>query len=284
MTSPNATATVPAAAVTVIEPVHRWVPLNLHEVWEFRDLLFFLIQREIKSRYRQMALGPLWIVLQPLLNMVIFTILFGKMAQFPSDGIPYPLFSYSALLPWTFFVTATTLSSNSLLNYKNIIAKVYFPRLIVPLAGLVVAFVDLMVSMIVLFGMMLFYGFHPGWEMLTLVLPITVAAAAALAIGLWTACWVVHFRDVATILSFLLRALMYASPVVYALSLVPEKWLTLYRLNPLTNVIEAFRWALLGKGVAPDVLFVISALVIIPFLITGAYYFRRTERNIVDVV
>jgi lipopolysaccharide transport system permease protein len=269
--------------VTVIEPVHRWVPLNLHEIFEFRDLLRFLIQREIKSRYRQMALGPLWIVLAPILNMVIFTIIFGKVAQLPSDGIPYPLFSYAALLPWTFFSTAATTAANSLQSYKNIISKVYFPRLVVPLAGIISALVDFGCSFLVLLGMMAWYGFWPSWGLLIIPLLLVVTAAAGLAVGLWFATWIVHFRDVGTILNFGLRAFMYAAPVVYAMSIVPERWLFWYRLNPIANVIDSFRWALLGKGTAPDVLFAASVLIIVPFLISGAYYFRRTERNIVDI-
>ena len=280
--NPQPTA-APPPPVIIIEAVHKWVPLNLYEIWEFRDLLYFLVQREIKSRYRQMALGPLWIVLAPLFNMVIFTVIFGKVAKMPSDGLPYPLFSYAALLPWTLFTTAATNAANSLDIYKSIISKVYFPRLVVPLAGLVSGLVDFLFSFLILLGMMIWYGYWPHWGILILPLYLLITSLVGLAIGLWFATWIVHFRDVAQILNFGLRAIMYASPVVYAISVVPAKWLTLYRLNPMTNVIDGFRWALLGVGTPPDRMLLYSTLIVIPFLVSGAYYFRRTERTIVDI-
>jgi lipopolysaccharide transport system permease protein len=267
----------------VIQPTKGWGRLGLHEVWEYRDLLYFLLWRDIKGRYRQMALGPLWIVLRPLFNMVLFTLIFGKVAKLPSDGIPYPLFTYSALLPWTFFSGAVMGASGSLLGHKDLIAKVYFPRLIVPVVSILSGLVDFTISFIILLGMMVFYGYFPTFAILTIPLYLLVVAATALTVGLWAASWIVHYHDVMEIISYGVRGWMYATPVVYALSIVPERWRTLYRLNPMANVIEGFRWALLGTGESPDALFLLSTLLVIPFLIAGAFYFRRTERTIVDI-
>jgi lipopolysaccharide transport system permease protein len=267
----------------VIQPTKGWGSLALHEIWEYRDLLYFLIWREIKGRYRQMALGPLWIILRPLLNMVVFTLIFGTVAKLPSNGVPYPLFTYSALLPWTFFVGAVTGASNSLLSYKDLMAKVYFPRLLVPIVSVLSSFVDFMISFLILLGMMVGYGYVPTWAIFTVPLYLILAAATALTVGLWSASWIVHYHDVSEVVSYLVRGWMFVTPVVYAISIIPERWLTLYRLNPMTNVIEGFRWALLGTGQPPDLLFFISALLIVPLLIAGAFYFRRTERTIVDI-
>ena len=271
------------APVLMIQPSKGWGRLGLHEVWEYRDLLYFLIWRDLKGRYRQMALGPLWIVLRPLLNMVLFTLIFGKVAKLPSNGIPYPLFTYSALLPWTFFAGAVTGAAGSLLSYKNLIAKVYFPRLIVPVVSVLSGLVDFTISFLILLGMMAGYGYFPTVAILTIPFFLLVAAATALTVGLWAASWIVHYHDVKEVVSYGIRGWMYATPVVYALSIVPERWQTLYRLNPMTNVIEGFRWALLGTGESPDAMFVVSALLVLPLLITGAFYFRRTERTIVDI-
>jgi lipopolysaccharide transport system permease protein len=271
------------APVLVIQPTRGWGRLALREIWEYRDLLYFLFWRELKGRYRQMALGPLWIVLCPLLNMILFTLIFGMVAKLPSNGVPYPLFTYAALLPWTFFVGAVTGSSTSLLSYKDLIAKVYFPRLIVPVVSIFSSLVDFAISFVILLGMMAGYGYFPTWAIVTIPLYLLVAAVTALTVGLWSASWIVHYHDVNEVVSYLVRGWMCVTPVVYAMSIIPGKWLTLYRLNPMTNVIEGFRWALLGVGQPPDFLFVMSALFVVPLLITGAFYFRRTERTIVDI-
>jgi len=260
-----------------------WVPLGLSEIWDFRELVFFFLWRDVKGRYRQMALGPLWVILHPLMNMVLFTLIFGMVANLPSDDIPYPLFSYSALLPWTFFSGALLSVSNSLLQYRNLISKVYFPRLIIPLVAVLSGVFDFLVSFVVLMGMAFFYGYYPTWQMLLIPLYLLLAGITALAVGLWLASWVVHFHDIADLLSYAVRAWMFVSPVVYASSLVPERWQTLYHLNPMTNVIEGFRWALLGTGSAPGLMLWISFLIVIPLMVGGAYYYRLTERSIVDV-
>lgn len=276
-------ATVSSESTIIIQPHKTWVPLNLHELWEYRDLIYFLIWRNVKGRYRQMALGPLWIVIQPLMNMVLYTIIFGTVARLPSDGLPYPLFSYAALLPWTFFSGAVNGAANSLLSYQSLITKVYFPRLVVPVVGVLSGLVDFAISFIILLGMMVFYGYSPTWTILTIPLYLLLAAATALAVGLWAASWIVHYRDVSNILGYVMSGWLYATPVVYAISMVPEGWRTLYRLNPMTNVVDGFRWALLGAGQPPDLMFPLSALLVLPVLISGAYYFRRTERTIVDI-
>jgi len=271
------------APVLVIQATKGWGRLALHEVWEYRDLLYFLLWRDVKGRYKQMALGPLWIVLHPLVNMVMFTLIFGLVAKLPSDGVPYPIFTYTALLPWTFFSGAVMAAANSLLSHRHLIAKVYFPRLIVPIVGVISGLIDFSISLLILLGMMVFYGYGLSWRILTIPGFLLIAAMVALAVGLWSASWIVHYHDVNEILGYMVRGWMYVTPVVYAMSIIPERWRTLYRLNPMTNVIEGFRWALLGTGQAPDGLFLISSLCIIPILIAGAFYFRRTERTIVDI-
>ncbi|MCP4398732.1 MAG: ABC transporter permease [bacterium] len=269
--------------VLVIQPTKGWGRLGLHEVWEYRDLLYFMLWRDVKGRYKQMALGPLWIVLRPLFNMVLFTLIFGLVAKLPSDGIPYPIFSYTALLPWTFFSGAVMGSANSLLSHRHLITKVYFPRLIVPVVSVLSGLIDFSISFLILLGMMLFYGYLPGWGIVWLPFYLLFAAVTALTVGLWAATWIVHYHDVGEVLSYLIRGWMYATPVVYAMSIIPERWRAVYRINPMTNVIEGFRWALLGSGHAPDIFLLISAVLVAPFLIAGAFYFRRTERTIVDI-
>jgi lipopolysaccharide transport system permease protein len=269
--------------VVTIEPVKGAVPLNLHELGEYRDLIWFFLSRDIKGRYRQMALGPLWLVMGPILNTILYAVMFGQVAKLPSEGVPSLLFIYSALLPWTFFTAALTAASNSLLGYKDLIAKVYFPRLVIPIVGVLSALVDFLVSFLILIAMMAFYGYWPHVSMLLMPLPLMLAALTGLAIGMWWASWIVHYRDLATILSYIVRVWMFASPVVYATSFVPDKWLFLYRCNPLTSVIECFRWSLLGVGDFSFGMMAGSFVVAIILLIGGAYHFRRTERSIVDI-
>ena len=269
--------------VLIIQPTTGWGRLGLHEVWEYRDLLYFLLWRDVKGRYKQMALGPLWIVLRPLFNMVLFTLIFSLVAKLPSDGVPYPIFSYAALLPWTFFSGALMGSANSLLGHRHLITKVYFPRLIVPVVSVLSGLIDFSISFVILLGMLFFYGYAPGWGIVWLPAYLLLAAATALTVGLWAATWIVHYHDIGEVLSYLIRGWMYATPVVYAMSIIPERWQAVYRLNPMTNVIEGFRWALLGSGHAPDKFLFISAALVLPFLIAGAFYFRRTERTIVDI-
>ena len=274
---------------TTIQPARGWSALGLRDVWEYRELLYFMLWREVKGAYRQMALGPLWIVLKPLATMLIFTLVFGKLAKLPSDGVPYPIFSYTALLPWYFFSGALNRSATSLVTNMNLIAKVYFPRLIVPLVASISGLIDFLASFVILVLMILGYrlaGYDLAFSLRLLAIPgfLLLAVATALAVGLWLACLAVKFRDVSIVVGYFTQAWMYLSPVVYPLSLVPERWQTLYRLNPMTGVIEGFRWALLGTGHAPDAVFAISCAVVAVLLVAGAYYFRRTERTIVDLL
>ena len=270
-------------SITKIRP-HGWrVPLDLHEVWGYRELLIFLIWRDIKGRYKQTAFGPLWLLGAPLVNMVLLTIIFGRVAKLPSDGIPYPLFSYSALLPWGFFAASLSGTAGSLMVNRDLLAKVYFPRLIIPLHAILTALFNFAVSFLILLGMMVYYGYYPSSSMLLIPIYLILAASTGMAVGLWWASWIVHFHDLNNILQYVIKAWMYASPVVYASSLVPEQWLLLYRLNPMTNVIEGIRWSLLGVGRGPDIMLLWSSLLVLPVFVGGLYHFRRTERNIVDI-
>ncbi len=268
----------------VIQPTQGWSSLALPEVWRYRDLLWFLTWRNIKGRYRQMAFGPLWIILQPLVNMVIFTIIFGQLAKLPSDGLPYPIFTYTALLPWSYFSGAAKGSVGSLVSQMGVISKVYFPRLVIPISGILSGLIDLAISFVILLGMMLFYGFVPGWATLALPLYLLLAMAVALGVGLWSATLTVRFRDVQILVTHGLRIWMYATPVAYTASLIPDRWQWLYRLNPMYWVIEGFRWSLLGAGQPPQWLMLIPVALVLLLLISGAFVFRRTERTIVDLL
>ena len=268
---------------TVIQASHSWRDLGLREVWEYRELLYFLIWREVKARYRQMALGPLWIVLKPVIGMVVCTVIFGKLAKLPTDDLPKPIFYYTGLLPWYLFAGSTNQAATSLVSNMRLISRVYFPRLIIPLVGSVSGLVDFAVSFIVLIGLMAYYGIVPSIAVLTLPLLLLLAVAAALAVGLWLACVAVKFRDVGFAVGFMTQLWMYVT-VIYPSSGVPENWRFVYRLNPMLGVVEGFRWALLGRGQPPDAVVALSAAIVLFFLVTGAYYFRRTERTIVDLL
>ena len=278
-------STAPQSPPTVvIQPTRGWASLGLADVWEYRELLYFLLWREVKGRYRQMAFGPLWIIIAPLIQMVIFSFVFGTLARLPSEGVPYPIFTYVALLPWQFFANAARNSAGSLLSQQHVIAKVYFPRLVIPLSTVLSAFVDFLASFVVLIGMMLVYRIPPSWAVLTLPLFVLLAGATALAVGLWLAGLSVKYHDVSIAVGFGITIWQYLTPVAYSATLVPEAWRWLYRLNPLYAVVEGFRWALLGTGSPPDWSLVISVGFVTVLLVTGAFYFRRTERTIVDVL
>lgn len=274
----------PGFPTVTIEATRGWGKLGLREVWDYRELLYFLLWREVKGRYRQMAFGPLWIIIQPLVNMVIFSLIFGNLAKLPSEGIPYPIFTYVALLPWQFFANGTRNSAQSLLNQQSVIAKVYFPRLVIPISSVLSAFVDFMASFVVLIGMLIFYRVTPGWAMLTLPLFLLLAAATALGIGLWLAGLAVKYHDVSIAVGFAITVWQYLTPVAYSTSLIPGRWQWLYRLNPMAGVVDGFRWALLGAGHSPDWTLVVSSVLALAALVTGTFYFRRTERTIVDVI
>jgi len=270
--------------VTVIEPSRGWLSLNLRDLWEYRDLLFFLAWRDISVRYKQTVLGAAWAVIQPFFSMVVFSLFFGRLAKIPSEGVPYPIFSYAALLPWHYFATAMTSSSDSLIGSQNLLTKVYFPRLVIPLASVIPAMVDFAVAFVVLLGMMLFYHIAPTWNIVWLPAFLLLALVTALGVGLWLSAMNVKYRDIRYAVPFLVQFWMFASPVTYPSSLVPETWRALYGLNPLAGVIEGFRWALLGTQTAPGPMTAVSALAALLLLLSGAFYFRRMEKTFADVV
>jgi lipopolysaccharide transport system permease protein len=273
-----------APSVLVLEPAKGFVRLNLREVWAYRELLYFLIWRDVKVRYKQTVLGAAWAILQPVMAMVVFSVFFGRFAKMPSDGIPYPVFAFAALLPWQLFAYALSESSNSLVASQNLITKVYFPRLVVPLAGVLAGLVDFAIAFVVLLGLMLYYGITPGSAIVWLPLFILFAIVTALAAGLWLSSLNVKYRDVRYTIPFLTQIWMFATPVAYPSSLVPEQWRPLVGLNPMAGVVEAFRWALLGTASAPGPLLAVSVVVVIVMLIGGLTYFRQTERTFADLV
>jgi lipopolysaccharide transport system permease protein len=272
------------AASTVIQPGRGLFDLDLGAVWEYRELLYFLAWRDVKVRYKQAAMGVAWVVLQPLLTMMIFTVIFSHLARIPSDDLPYPLFAFAALLPWTYFNQALTRGGGGLVSNANLITKVYFPRLIVPLSAAAAPLVDFLPSLAILLGLMAWYGAAPTWGVLALPLFMLHALATALAVALLLSPLHAQYRDVGHIIPFLAQFWMYASPVIYPVSLVPEQWRLLYSLNPMVGVIEGFRWALLGKA-SPDFgVMGVSAVVVLVLLAVGLVSFRRAERTLVDVV
>jgi lipopolysaccharide transport system permease protein len=271
------------SGVIEINAVKGWVPLNLIEIWHYRDLLFFFLWRDLKGRYRQMALGPLWIIIGPVVNMLLFTVIFGKLAGLGPEGVPYPLFNYSALLVWGLFSGVAQSSASSLLDSRYLISKVYFPRLVMPLVGILTTLVNFFVSLLVLVALMVYYGRVPGSEVAMLPVFILLAVVCGLAVGLWWASWIVHYRDLQMVLDYLMKAWMYACPVVYVGTIIPSKWQFLYHLNPMVDIVEGMRWSLLGMDKPQWSLVLLSFAVMIPLLIGGLYYFRKTERNIVDI-
>jgi len=270
--------------VTIIEPSRGWLSLNLRELWEYRDLLFFLAWRDISVRYKQTVLGAAWAIIQPFFSMVVFSLFFGRLAKIPSEGVPYPIFSYAALLPWHYFATAMASSSDSLIGSQNLLTKVYFPRLVIPLASVIPAMVDFAIAFVVLLGMMLFYRIVPTWNIVWLPAFLLLALVTALGVGLWLSAMNVKYRDIRYAVPFLVQFWMFASPVTYPSSLVPETWRALYGLNPMAGVIEGFRWALLGTQTAPGPMTAVSALAALLLLLSGAFYFRRMEKTFADVV
>ncbi len=268
-----------------IEPSRGWAPLHLRALWAYRELLVFLSWRDVKVRYKQAALGLAWAVLQPLLTVAIFSVIFGRLARLPSDNIPYPVFSFVALLPWQLFAGALTRAGNSLVSNAALLTKVYFPRLIIPLSAVVVGLIDFAVSFVIALGLMAAYGIWPTWRIIWVLPLLLLALLTALAVGLWLAALNVQYRDVQQSIPFLVQAWMYASPVAYSIDVIPAHgvWRIIYGLNPLTGVIQGFRWALLG-GNPPDLIMLVSVVVVILLLISGLYYFRRMERTFADTV
>jgi len=267
-----------------ISPPSRWTSLEFRELWEYRELLYFLIWRDVKVRYKQTALGAAWAVIQPFFMMVVFSLFFGRLAKVPSDGIPYPVFTFCALLPWQLFANALTESSNSLVGNQNLITKVYFPRLVVPISAVLGGLVDFVIAFVILLGMMLYYGIVPGWAIVTLPGFILLAVLTALGVGLWLSALNVQYRDVRYTIGFLVQLWLFLTPVAYPSSIVPEKWRPLYGLNPVAGVVEGFRWALLGKSQPPGAMLWVSVAVVIVILFGGLYYFRRMEQQFADIV
>ncbi|MBN2304982.1 MAG: ABC transporter permease [Anaerolineae bacterium] len=269
---------------TRLEPSRGWVSLQLQEVWAYRELLYFLTWRDVKVRYKQTILGAAWAIIQPFFTMVVFSIFFGRLAQIPSDGIPYPIFSYAALVPWTFFANGLTQSSNSLVMSSNLIKKIYFPRLVIPMSGVISGIVDFMLAFVVLFGMMLVYGIFPTVNIVFLPLFLLLAFVTALGVGLWLSAMNVQFRDVRYTIPFLTQFWLFATPIAYPSTLLDQPWRTLYGINPMTGVVEGFRWALLGTDTAPGPIIIVSTLTSLLLLLSGAFYFRRMEKTFADVV
>ncbi|MGE5305782.1 MAG: ABC transporter permease [Alphaproteobacteria bacterium] len=268
----------------VIEPRRRLFDLDLKAIWEYRELLYFLVWRDLKVRYRQTIIGIGWVVLQPLMTMVVFTAVFGNFAKVPSDGVPYPVFAYSALLPWNLFASSLTRGSDSIVGNSQLISKIYFPRLLLPLSGVLSPIVDFAISFVIFIAMMIWFHTLPTWGALALPMLLALVVLTALAIGLWLSALNVRYRDVGHAIPFLVQLWLFASPVAYPVSLVPEKWRFLYSLNPMAGVIEGFRWALLGKQ-SPDFgVIIISSLMVLALLIPGVVFFKHTERTFADVV
>jgi lipopolysaccharide transport system permease protein len=279
------TDTVPSDFhVIVVKPSKGWISLKLKELWEYRELLYFMAWRDIKVRYKQTVLGAAWAIIQPFFTMVIFSIFFGRLAKVPSDGLPYPIFAYAALVPWTFFANGLNQASNSLVGSANLIKKVYFPRLVVPISSVISGVVDFVLAFAVLLGMMLFYGFAPTVNILWLPLFILLIFVTALGVGFWLSALNVQFRDVRYTVPFLTQFWLFATPIAYPSSLLSEPWRTLYGINPMVGVVEGFRWALLGTDTAPGAIILVSSLVAFALLVGGAFYFRRLERSFADVV
>lgn len=258
--------------------------LDLNAVWEYRELLYFLVWRDVKVRYKQTVIGAGWAILQPLVTMVIFTIVFGHFAKIPSDGVPYPVFAYAALLPWTYFAQALGRSGISLVGNANLITKVYFPRLLLPVAAAVAPLVDFLFSFFILLSLIGWFGMTPTWGMLALPLFLLLAFITALAVSLWLAPLNVRYRDVGHAIPFLIQLWMYASPVMYPVSLVPEQWRLLYSINPMVGVIEGFRWALLGKEYPDFTAMAMSVVMVLILLLSGIAYFKKMETTFADVV
>lgn len=267
-----------------IQPSRGWVSLRLNELWEYRELLYFLTWRDIKVRYKQTALGAAWAIIQPLFTMLVFSLFFGRLAKVPSDGIPYPIFCYAALVPWTFFANGLTQSSNSLVGSSNLITKVYFPRLTIPMATVLSGVVDFFLAFGILLVMMVYYGVPITLKILWFPVFLTLAMVTSLGVGLWLSALNVQYRDVRYVVPFITQFWMLATPIAYPTSLLNPAWQTVYGLNPMAGVVEGFRWALLGSPISVRPLLMVSSLAALLILIGGAFYFRRMEKTFADVV
>jgi len=272
------------ALVRTIRPHRKVFTLGLRELWRHRELFFFFAWRDIKVRYKQTVIGALWVIIQPLFTMVVFSLIFGNLAKIPSDGVPYPIFSYCGLLPWGLFSRGISQAANSLVANQQLITKIYFPRLLLPLSSVMTGLVDFAVAFVVLIGMMLFFGISPTWNVIWIPAFLLVTVMTALGVGLWLSALNVRYRDVRYVLAFLTSLWLYATPVIYPTSLLGGRLAFLLELNPMSGVVEGFRWALLGTGVAPGRMFLISSLASLLLLVTGRLYFARLERTFADVI
>lgn len=282
---PEAKTAMSAPPVLILEPSHGWVSLELRELWRYRELLFFLTWRDVKIRYKQTVVGAAWAIIQPFMTMVVFSIFFGGLAQISSEGVPYPVWSFAALVPWMFFVNGLTQASNSLVGNSNIIKKVYFPRLVVPISGVFSGIIDFLLAFVVLIGMMLVYGIVPTSNVIWLPFFLLLVVVTALGTGLWLSAMNVQFRDVRFVVPFLTQFWLFATPIAYPSGLIRNDLVrALYGLNPMAGVVEGFRWALLGLNSQPGPILLVSSLMSVLILISGAYYFRRMEKSFADVV
>jgi lipopolysaccharide transport system permease protein len=280
----STTAQVDDVPITHIAPARGWGSVGLKELWAYRELLYFFVWRDIKVRYKQTILGAAWAVIQPFFTMVVFSLFFGRLAQVPSDGLPYPIFSYAALVPWTFFATGISQASNTLVANANMVKKIYFPRLTMPVATVLAGVVDFVLAFIVLLGMLVYYKVSPTINVLWLPLFLLLALITAVGVGLWLAALNVQFRDVRYIVPFIVQFWLFVTPIAYSSSLLSEPWRTLYGINPMAGVVEGFRWALLGTDTAPGPIIAVSTLVALGLLVSSVLYFRRMEKTFADVV
>jgi len=270
--------------VIIVKPSKGWISLRLDELWQYRELLYFLAWRDIKVRYKQTALGAAWAIIQPFFTMVVFSIFFGRLAKVPSDGIPYPIFAYAALVPWTFFANGLSQSANSLVGSANLIKKVYFPRLVVPISSVISGVFDFILAFLVLLGLMLYYGISPTLNIVWLPFLLLLTLITSLGVGLWLSALNVKFRDVRYTVPFLTQFWLFATPIAYPSSLLSEPWRTLYGINPMVGVVEGFRWALLGTDTAPGPIIIVSTVVALALFVGGAFWFRKMEKTFADVV
>lgn len=271
--------------LTVIRPEKGWSTLNLRDLWRYRELIYFMTWRDLKVRYKQTLLGAGWAILRPVLTMVVFSIFFGELAKVPSDGIPYPIFTFTALLPWELFVSALSQASRSLVQNTHMVTKIYFPRLILPISSILAGLVDFLVAFLVLIGMMIYYKITPTVNVWTLPLFLLLALITALGVGFWLSAMNVLYRDVNYVTPFLTQFWLFITPIAYPVSIIPEKWRLLYALNPMSGVVDGFRWALLGNTQsAPGPMLILSSIIAVVVLISGMYYFRRMERQFADMV
>ncbi|GAB4427897.1 MAG: ABC transporter permease [Anaerolineales bacterium] len=268
-----------------IKPTTGLAALNLRDLWVYRELVFFMIWRTLKVRYKQTALGAAWAIIQPLMTMIVFNFIFGNVAKVPTDDIPYPIFSYTALLPWGLFTTALNQASRSLTANQNMVTKIYFPRLVLPISSVLAGLVDFAIAFVILIGLMIYYGVTPAWNVLwTLPLFLLLSIITALGVALWLSAINVQYRDVNYALPFLTQFWLFITPVAYSASVISEKWQVVYSLNPMAGVVNGFRWALLGAGSGPDITLWVSIGISLLILVTGLFYFRNMERTFADKI